>query len=148
MLKAVVDTNVIISGTILSCGNPFEVLEAWRRRKFALLISREIIAEVEAVLRRPKLFQKYRLTEDQLAGLFASFDEEAMVVPPVPIDPPAGIESADLKFLACAESGSADYLVTGDQALLDLKTYKRTRIVTPRTFLTILKAARRSSGER
>lgn len=148
MLKAVVDTNVIISGTILSHGNSFEVLEAWRRREFALLISREIIAEAEAVLRRPKLFQKYRLSEDQLARLFASFDKEAMVVSPTPVDPPPGIELADLKFLACAEAGSADYLVTGDQALLNLKTYKRTRIVTPRAFLTILKAAPQSTEGR
>jgi len=144
VLKAVVDTNVIISGAILSHGNPFEVLEAWRRREFVLLISREIIAEAETVLRRPKLFQKYQLSEDQLAQLFAAFDEEAMVVPPAPLHPPPGIESADLKFLACAEAGSADYLVTGDQALLNLKTYKRTRIVTPRAFLNVLQAARRA----
>lgn len=141
MLKAVIDTNVVISGTNQSRGNPFEILEAWRRGEFVLIISLEIIAEAEAVLRRPKLFQKYRLTEDQLSRLFTAFNEDAMVVLPAPVDPPPSIESADLKFLACAEAGSADYLVTGDHALLNLKTFKRTRIVTPRTFLALLKAA-------
>lgn len=139
MLKAVVDTNVLVSGTIRSRGNPFEVLEAWRRKEFTLVLSAEIIAEIEAVLRRPKIFNKYALTETLIARLIAAFGQEATTVTPTAIDPIAEVEPADLKFLACAETSDADYLVTGDQELLDLKTHKRSRIVSPRAFLTILR---------
>ena len=57
MLKAVVDTNVLVSGTILSRGNPYEILEAWRRNEFILVLSPDIISEAEAVFRRRKIFK-------------------------------------------------------------------------------------------
>ncbi len=138
MLKAVVDTNVLVSGTILSRGNPYEILEAWRRSQFILVLSPDILAEIEAVLRRPKIFKKYGLSETVLARLAYALKAEALVIRPGSIEPLADIEAADLKFLACADAGGADYLVTGDRALLQFKTYKATRIVSPRVFLSLL----------
>lgn len=138
MLKAVVDSNVLVSGTILSRGNPYEILEAWRRSQFILVLSPDIIAEVEAVLRRPKIFKKYGLTESLLARLISALNLEALIIRPGPINPLPDIEPADLKFLACADASSADYLVTGDRALQNLKTYKAARIVSTRVFLTLL----------
>ena len=138
MLKAVVDTNIIVSGTILSRGNPYQVLEAWRRSQFTLVLSPDIIAEIEAVLRRPKIFKKYGLTENLLARLVNTRNAEALVIQPGPIEHLADIEAADLKFLACAYAGAADYLVTGDRALLQFKTYKATRIISPGVFLSLL----------
>ena len=58
------------------------------------------------------------------------------MIHPTPIDPVSDVETADLKLLACADA--ADYLVTGDRALQNLKTYEATRIVSPRVFLTLL----------
>lgn len=138
MLKAVVDTNVLVSGTILSRGNPYEILEAWRRNEFILVLSPDIISEAEAVFRRPKIFKKYRLTESLLQRLVNAFNVEALVIRPDAIDPLPDVETADLKFLTCADAGAADYLVTGDRALQNLKTYEATRIVSPRVFLTLL----------
>ncbi len=136
MLKAVVDTNIIVIGTILSRGNPYQVLEAWRRSQFILVLSSDIIAEIGAVLRRPKIFKKYGLTENLLARLVNALHAEALVIQPGPIEHLADIEAADLKFLACADA--ADYLVTGDRALLPFKTYRATRIVSPGVFLSLL----------
>ena len=138
MLKAVVDTNIFVSGTILSRGNPYQVLEAWRRSQFILVLSPDIIAEIEAVLRRPKIFKKYGFTKDLLARLVNALNAEALVIQSGPIEHLADIEAADLKFLACAYAGAADYLVTGDRALLQFKTYKATRMVSPGVFLSLL----------
>ncbi len=138
MLKAVVDTNVLVSGTILSRGNPYQVLEAWRRSQFVLVLSSDIIAEIEAVLRRPKIFKKYGLTENLLTRLVIALNAEARLTRPGPIEHLADIEAADLKFLDCADAGAADYLVTGDRALLQFKTYRDTRIVSPGVFLSLL----------
>ncbi len=138
MLKAVVDTNVLVSGTILSRGNPYQVLEAWRRSQFILVLSPDIIAEIEAVLRRPKIFKKYGLNENLIARLVNALNAEALLIRPGPIEHLADVEAADLKFLACAYAGTADYLVTGDRALLQFKTYRDTRIVSPGVFLSLL----------
>jgi predicted nucleic acid-binding protein len=42
-------------------------------------------------------------------------------------------------FLACALEGHADYLVSGDPHLLEIKHYHGVQILTPRQFLDILK---------
>jgi putative PIN family toxin of toxin-antitoxin system len=139
VLKVVVDTNVLVSGTILDRGNPYEILEAWRRQEFTLVLSAEIVAEIETVLRRPKIFKKYNLTETLIARLIAAFGQEATTIKTISIDPIPDVEPADLKFLACAEVSDADYIVTGDQELLDLKTHRHSRIVSPRAFLTVLR---------
>ena len=44
----------------------------------------------------------------------------------------------DNKYLAAAIDGCADYLVSGDSHLLDIREYEELRVVTPRRFLTIL----------
>lgn len=41
-------------------------------------------------------------------------------------------------FLVCAATANCDFLVTGDKDLLVLKAHKRTKIVTPAKFLSIL----------
>ena len=43
-MKAVLDTNVLISG-IYFCGLPGKILEAWGVRRFQLLVSTEILQE-------------------------------------------------------------------------------------------------------
>ncbi|PTL35659.1 hypothetical protein CLG94_07790 [Candidatus Methylomirabilis limnetica] len=48
-------------------------------------------------------------------------------------DPP------DDHYLECAIEGDADYIVSGDQHLLELGEYQGIRILTPRAFLNILR---------
>ncbi len=49
MIKAVVDTNVFISGTLWK-GSPHKVLALWSASKFKLVVSHEIVNEYETVL--------------------------------------------------------------------------------------------------
>jgi len=51
MIKAVVDTNVFISGTIWK-GSPHKVLAHWAAAKFKLVVSHEIVNEYETVLNK------------------------------------------------------------------------------------------------
>ena len=51
----------------------------------------------------------------------------------------------DNRYLECVE-GAADYLVSGDQDLLDLHEHGAIRIVTPRTFLEMLRAHQQQGG--
>jgi hypothetical protein len=44
----------------------------------------------------------------------------------------------DDEIIACALEAEADYIITGDPHLLNLKEYRGIRIVTPRAFLEIL----------
>lgn len=55
----------------------------------------------------------------------------------------ASRDPEDDKFLAAAVEARADYVVTGDKDLLDLKAYKVVRIITPAQFLRILRGKER-----
>ena len=66
MIRAVVDTNVLVSGLISASGYPREIERRWRKDEFALVISPEIIDEVSRVLRLPRIHQKYRLADSDI----------------------------------------------------------------------------------
>jgi putative PIN family toxin of toxin-antitoxin system len=66
LLRAVLDTNVYVSGTILSRGTPFEILEAWRRQAYILITSEAIIAEIERVLHYPRIRDRYTVSEQDV----------------------------------------------------------------------------------
>ena len=55
MLNAVIDTNVLVSGLIATQGNPAQIVNSFRERKFSLFYSIEIFEEYRDVLHRKKL---------------------------------------------------------------------------------------------
>jgi len=46
--------------------------------------------------------------------------------------------SADNKFIECAQSANADYIISGDKHLLKVACYKKTQIVSVREFIQII----------
>ncbi len=136
MLRVVIDTNVIVSG-ILSCnGAPAELLNAWRERRFLLLSSSAIVAEVRAVLQYPRIRHKYYLDDDEIEPTITLLEHDSLLVAgnsnvagSVPDDP------KDEMFLACALDGQTNIVVSGDHHLLDLGVFRDIPIITARQFL-------------
>ncbi len=54
MYRAVVDTNLIVSGSATTSSVPYHLLEAWRNGEYILVTSVPIIEEIEDVLARPE----------------------------------------------------------------------------------------------
>jgi putative PIN family toxin of toxin-antitoxin system len=140
MLHVVIDTNVIVSGILSRKGAPVELLKAWRERRFLLLTSSAIVAEVRAVLHYPRIRNKYPLSNDDIEQTIMLLEHDALLVKgeanvagSVPDDP------KDEMFLACALDGTADVIVSGDHHLLDLESYRDIPIMTPRQFLDQLR---------
>ena len=140
MLRVVIDTNVFVSGILSHTGAPAELLNVWRERRFLLLSSPAIVAEVNAVLHYPHLQKKYHLRDEEINLTITLLEHDALLVSgdadvtgSVPADP------KDEMFLACALSGGADVIVTGDHHLLDLVVFKDIPIVNARQFLDQLK---------
>jgi putative PIN family toxin of toxin-antitoxin system len=140
MLRVVLDTNQFVSSVLVRHGLPAQVLDAWRRREYLLLISTAIVAEIRATLDYPRLRRKYPITDEQVERLITLLEQEALVVPgkantkgAIPDDP------QDEMVLACAVDGLADLIVSGDRHLLDLKEYRDIPIITAREFLERLR---------
>lgn len=134
------DTNVIVSGILSRTGAPAELLDAWRERRFLLLSSPAIVAEVRAVLGYPRIRKKYPLSDEEIEQTITLLEHDALLVAgganvtgSVPADP------KDEMFLACALDGQADGIVSGDHHLLDLGICRDIPIMTARQFLDLLK---------
>jgi putative PIN family toxin of toxin-antitoxin system len=132
-MRVLIDSNVLVSALV----NP----GASRRLLFHLLdehtvvSSVEILAELEGVLSREKFsFTKSRV--DEYLSLIASISTIVDVG-----EPPRVVEGDpdDDVVLATANYGRADYIVTGDRHLLRLGEYDKTKIVSVREMLTLLK---------
>lgn len=143
LLRVVVDTNVFVSGAISKVGLPHRLLLAWRAGTFTVLLSEAQRAEIDDVLRRPAIADKYGLTSQALTDLLFVLDTSAVPVLARRRLPLAVRDPKDEHMVAAALSGRADYLVTGDEDLLVLDSDPRLgqlRMVTPRAFLEILAA--------
>jgi putative PIN family toxin of toxin-antitoxin system len=134
-LRAVLDTNVYVSGTILSRGTPFQVLEAWRRQAYTLVTSDAIIAEIERVLRYSRIRDRYEVADQDIERLVNSLRADALVVPGAYQIEGVSADPDDDKLLACALEGQAACIVTGDPDLLSLGRYHGVEILKPHEFL-------------
>lgn len=137
MTRAVVDTNVIVSGVIAPHGAARRILEAWHAGRFTLVTSEAIIAEVARVLRYPRIRDRYDLTEDDVTAVVDSLRTDAEVVAGL-YEVRRSTDPADDMFLACALEGYAEYVVSGDRHLLDIGSYHGVLIAMPRQFAAVL----------
>lgn len=137
-IRAVIDTNIFVSGVISSKGTPRKVLDLARKEKFRVVTSISINKEILEVLHRGYIYTKYGLTEaivdDITSFLYEGtiLYEDSYTVSKVKKDP------ADNKFVACAMEGEADYIVSGDDHLLSLKHYMGVQIISVNEFLELL----------
>jgi len=136
MQRAVLDTNVIVSGTIISQGPPAVILNAWREGRFLLVTSEAIIDEVKRVLNDERIRSSYPNLKSAHVGKITNLLRNHAVMTPGKFSL-AVVESDpdDDKFIVAAVEGKAQHIVSGDQDLLTLKRYRGVRMVTPAQFL-------------
>jgi uncharacterized protein len=136
--RAVLDTNVLVSGLISPKGPPGSILRALRRNLFTLVSSPAINDEITEVLNRPHIRDRYGLGE-RIFDVSVILWEVAELVTQLP-DVRLCADPDDDKFLATAVGGEAGYLVTGDaRHLLQLREFAGVAICSPRDFLAVLK---------
>lgn len=136
-MRAVVDTNVIVRALIRPQGTVGPVLLRLRQGDYTLLYSGSLLEELADVLNRPRIRDKYRLTNNDIQTVLALILLRGQEVTP---DQTITIcrDPKDNKFLEVAVAGRADVIVTGDDDLLVLHPFAGIPVVSPSTFLQIL----------
>ncbi len=137
MIRAVLDTNLLVSYLLTNGETTSRIIAHWEANSFVFLQSPSILAELISILNRPKLRPYLKSDPQVMIDLIendAEFVKGGLMLPGACRDP------KDDKFIACAVEGNADYIVTGDKDLLDLGTYEHIQIVTVREFLTLLES--------
>lgn len=132
-MRVVLDTNVLISALMFG-GNPREILQKAIRGELKLCLSEAILSELGTVLQRPK-FGFSMTTVNQLLSELAAIAE--LVVPSEEIALIAS-DPTDNRVLECAVEAAAEYIVSGDNHLLDLGEYTTIKILNPSRFLLVL----------
>lgn len=136
MLKLVLDTNTFISAFFWE-GNEAQLLRKIEEGRARLVITKEILSEIEEVIKRPKFSEVMRIansTPDQILQKIVSLSH--LIAPKIEVR--VCRDEKDNKFLECAESAKAGYIISGDEDLLSLKEYKGIPIVKTRLILRLL----------
>jgi len=126
----VADTNIIISAIFWS-GKPYQVVVNGLKGDYQLVTSPEIVDEVLSKLRN-----KFQLPEDKIeeqANILISLFH--LVMPTTRVD--VVRDKSDNKIIECAVDGEANYIVTGDPDLLELKEFMNIKILTADQFLKL-----------
>ena len=99
-----------------------------------LIFSQELLHEFITVVSRPK-FRKYFSQEDTIE-ILDIIDQQAEFVE-VTSDIKKCRDEKDNFLLSLAVDGNADFLITGDQDLLELKEIEKTQIITVNQYLKV-----------
>lgn len=141
MLRVVLDTNVFVSSVLVRAGLPAQVLDSWRERRYLLIVSPGIIAEIRATLSYPRIRRKYAIADEDVEQLLTLLERDALVVPgDTDIAGTIPQDAADEMVLACAVDGEADVIVSGDRHLLSLGSFRSIPILTVRQLMGRLEA--------
>jgi putative PIN family toxin of toxin-antitoxin system len=131
-VRAVLDTNVFVSGLLLPRSVPGQIVAAWRGGQFGAVLSEPMLLEIGQVLAYPKISKRLCWSEETLASYLTllRFETEVVVLDAMHASVPR--DADDDMVLATLLASGADFLVTGDQDLLVLAGQHS--IVTPADF--------------
>lgn len=131
-MRVVLDVNVLISARLEPRGPSARLLQAWIEERFELIVSPQLLAELDEVLHRDRL-RRWLSEED--ANLFVASLRADATLREDPADPPGLTPDPDDDYLlALAQATGADYLVSGDRHLTELSE-PRPPVLTPRELL-------------
>jgi putative PIN family toxin of toxin-antitoxin system len=130
-MRAVFDRNVLVAAFATE-GLCATLLRRARRGDFRLVLCPVILQEFQRVLNR-----KLAASPEEVREALGLLEEAGELVTPEPAAMPRVCrDRADDAILACALAARAEFLVTGDNDLLGLRTFQRIRIIRPRDFET------------
>lgn len=132
MTRVVVDPNVLIAALLSPRGAPAALYGELAGGRFDLVVSPQLLAELERVLSREK-FRRYA-SLDQAHRYIRAIARLAVLAEDPPPLPGVTADPADDYLVALARAEQADLIVSGDRHLLELE-HPRPPVVTPRAFL-------------
>jgi len=129
-MKLVLDTNVYISAFYWG-GNPQKIIDRISEGMDTLYVSSTILNEVADVMARPK----FKSTPEIIDGYIKAIEKISKKVFPTGSIKEICRDKDDDDKIECGVISKADFIITGDEDLLILKSYQGIKIVTPSEYL-------------
>jgi len=136
-LRVVADTNVVVSAFLWG-GKPRRLIELGINQLVTLVTSETLLHELADVLSRRKCKSQLLQLDLSVEDLLTAYRRFCEIARHAEIRPTVRKDSDDDAVLACALGGAADYIVTGDAHLLNLKHYHAIPILAVNEFLALL----------
>jgi putative PIN family toxin of toxin-antitoxin system len=140
MLKVILDTSVLISAFLKHEGVNAKVLRGGKDQ-YQLYLSEDILEETSVVLLTyERIRKKYYYTDIEALEYLETLRVVARkVIKKLPKIRVIERDPKDNPILACALKVKADYIVSKDDHLKDLKEYRGIKIISSQDFLELLK---------
>ena len=116
-MRAVLDVNVLISAVLAPNGSPARIVSAWLDGRFELVISIQLLAELERTMNYPKL--RDRIGSHQITQVIEFLHRGAELIED-PQNPLALSPDPDDDYLIALARVANALLVSGDGHLLGL----------------------------
>ncbi len=128
-MRVVIDTSIFIAS--FWEGRSRTAVELWKKGKITLCVSEAILKEYFYIIPR---FNRLNKEAGELLSLFKTRKNIKMITPSkrlkvIKEDP------VDNKFLECAAEAKAEYIISADKHLRNLRKYEGVRIVSSGSFL-------------
>lgn len=127
-MRIVLDTNVVVSALVWG-GIPFKLLQAATQGSIELCTSPMLLAELRKVLGRGHLASRLVQQRSSVEEAIGLYGELAIRVSPLSTPRVVADDPDDDHVLACALAAHADWIVSGDRHLLDIRSYQAISIV-------------------
>ncbi len=137
MIRAVLDTNVLLAALRSRQGASFEIISRYRKGEFAMLISNTVLSEYDEVLKRegPGLGVTAATVDrylDALCSGAAPFRTSSFWKPALP-------DADDEAVAQLALEAKVGYLVTFNQRHFPADRLPAVQVVSPKDFLNVLR---------
>lgn len=125
----VVDTNLLVRLVLGQSEQSRAVFAAWQAGRFHIVATQAMLAELRRVLYYPRIRAAFHLSDDDIADACEEIRRRIFLVEGLYEVFAMDRNTSDNIFLACALEAGADYLVSQDHHLRDLKYYHGTQII-------------------
>jgi len=135
IFKAVIDTNVMVSVAFAKEGLSKELRDMIAEGAFTLVTSNEIMAELYKVLHYPRILKQFQPSKEDIDEFVGMIIEKALLTEgryslhKIKEDP------TDNMILACAMEAKANFIVSRDPHLRNLKQFHGTKITDVKEFV-------------
>lgn len=134
MLRIVLDTNILLSAIVCN-EKPRKLFQMGIDGKYKILISKETLDELSEVIQRPK----FKMTREDIVRIVSALMETGENVRITSNFKIISNDPDDNIIINTAYDGNADYIVSGDKDIKDLKNFRKIKIVSVDEMLKILK---------
>ncbi|HVN97192.1 MAG TPA: putative toxin-antitoxin system toxin component, PIN family [Syntrophorhabdaceae bacterium] len=134
-IKAVIDTSVMVSVAFAKEGLARELRDMIADGSFILCTTKEILAELYRVLHYPRISKQFKPELEDIEQFMGMVLEKALITEGSYTIRKIKDDPTDDMFLACAMEAEADYIVSRDPHLRNVKRFRGIEIIDVTTFV-------------